>query len=143
MISAVLITKSGSVNTINNIDITNIKASMKNKRTQNTKLLHIWDLGNNTFIKLNGYITGKERFINKHELLPPVDTNLYYGDLILYKVHGSQLINFSAIDYHQWYQTVYQIEDLDNTIIEDEYNMIDSGLDDNEYDYDDDFIVRD
>ena len=144
MVSGVLITVSGNVNTISNLNVNNLGNYMKPKRSDKPKLLYSWNLDNGESIKLYGFVRGKERFINKHELVPPVDNNLYYGDLILYKLKNRKKVNFSADDYHKWYQSVYQFEDLDDDIIEDELFSDDQGsTSDNEYDYEDGWLVKD
>ena len=138
MVSGVLITITGNINTIDNLNVNNLSNYMKPKRSDKPKLLHSWSLGKGDCIKLYGYVTGKERFINKHELVPPVDNNLYYGDLILYKMKNKNKVNFSANDYHQWYQSIYQFENLDDDIIEDELY----SASENDYDYDDGWLVK-
>ena len=139
MSSAVLISKSGNINTINNLNINDLNSHLINKRTDKIKLLHNWSLPNDEKIKLFGFTNGRERLINKHELVPPIDNELYYGDLILYKIKSNKIVDFTAFNYHQWYQSIYQIEDLDDNIIEDE---LFEDEEEDEYEYGD-FVVKD
>ena len=89
-------------------------------------------------IYLYGYTSGRERMINKHELPPPVDTKLYFGDLLVMKNKDNILENFTKKNYKIFWNNCFGgFENLDNS--EEEY-LSDS---ENDYDYDDPFIVDD
>ena len=42
---------------------------------------HTWKLNNNKFITCFGKSSGKEKYINKFEIPPPLDNNLFYNDV--------------------------------------------------------------
>ena len=83
-----------------------------------------------------GYKSGLERHINKHELPPPIDSALFYGDLLAFIEEAS----LSIEGYKQFYNDIFQFEDLDDTLLHDE--MEEYGSDD-EYDYESGFVVKD
>ena len=126
---ATLISKFGEVSTVTYTSLKNLQTKFKTKGTGKPKNLFEWDNG---FI-LMGYTTGLEKNINKHELPPPVDEKLFYGDLIVYKEED----NLSSEEYEKFYNDVFQFEDLDDTILEDELEF----EQDDEYDLDDSFIA--
>jgi len=92
-----------------------------------------------TTISLYAWIEGKAGKENKHELPPPVDNELYFGNIYLFKHVDSKLINFTKKEYDEFYDNSFGgFEDI--------------GSEDSEYSEDDpddtgedlkDFIVDD
>ena len=128
---AVLISRFGEISTVTYTSLTHLKTQFKTKGTGKVRNLFQWDNG---FI-LMGYTTGLEKNINKHELPPPVDEKLFYGDLIIYREGDS----VSDKDYDKFYNDIFKFEDLDETLLEDELEFIQ----DEDYDYEDGFVVPD
>jgi hypothetical protein len=94
-------------------------------RTENDfQLIHTWNY-NNQFINLYGKVNGKSNNINKYELPPPIDTNLYYGSLTFIKYTDkdpiSSLIDFTEDDFTIFIESLFGgFESLHNTDSEDD-----------------------
>lgn len=129
--TAVLINTYGQIFNITYTNLFNLKTKFTKKGSGRPTILHKWDNG----LIILGYKNGKEININKHELPPPIDTPLFYGDFIVYKEQE----DFTNENYEQFYNDIFQFEDLDDTILEDELE----DFEDDDYDYESGFIVRD
>ena len=56
---------------------------------------------------------GKEQSINQHDMPPPIDNKLYYGDIILIRHSKGVLKNISKEDYMSFYEDAFGgFEDL-------------------------------
>jgi len=111
MINAVILDMCGRKKKVMIDDKTNlknqIKKILKNKGTGIAQELGSWTYNNNK-VKLHGWEDGKAGKENKHEIPPPCDTNLYFGDLLV--VHyssGNNLINFTQEDYNNFFEEMY------------------------------------
>tara|TARA_B100000745_G_C20039084_1_gene354026 strand:+ start:179 stop:622 length:444 start_codon:yes stop_codon:yes gene_type:complete len=134
----ILITKYGQITEID-IDTNSRSYAIyfKNKGVGSCKKLCEWKLSYCS-IYLYGYTSGRERMINKHELPPPVDTKLYFGDLLVIKNKDNILENFTKKDYKIFWNNCFGgFENLGDSEEEDLSNS------ENDYDYDDPFIVDD
>lgn len=129
---AVRVDRIGDATEITYTTIANLKTKFLSKGKNKPVLLHTFQEYD---IAILGYKQGLEKNINKTELPPPIDNELYYGDLIVYSLKDNLTIN----DYNQFLEDIFQFEDLDDTILEDELE-VDS---DEDYDYNDGFLVRD
>ena len=129
-LKAVLIKKTGDVVTITYKNPRDLKTKFKTKGRGGIKKLH--NFGD---MILMGYNDGLEKNINRFELPPPIDNNLYYGDIIIYKNKKS----LTKEDFNKFYNAYFQFEDLDDNLLDDELEYL--GNDD--YDYSDGFVVRD
>ena len=132
--TAVLISKFGELSNVTYTSLKNLKTKFSKKGSGKSSMLHTWK---NTNISIIGFTTGTENNINKHELPPPIDTDLYYGDLIVFIKNA----NFSIENYKDFYNNIFQFEDLDDFLIQDELTDMPDKNDD--YDYEDGFVVRD
>ena len=130
--TAVLISRFGEFSDITYTSLSNLKTKFSKKGSGKPVILHTWHLTN---ISIMGYTQGSEININKHELPPPIDTKLFYGDLIVFIKKD----NFTSENYQTFYDDIFQFEDLDDFLIQDE--LLDQEED--EYDFDDGFVVRD
>ena len=130
---AVLISKFGEYSDITYTNLENLKSKFSKRGSGKSTILHTWK---NTNIAIMGFIQGSENNINKHELPPPIDTDLFYGDLIVFIKDA----NFTIQNYKNFYNDIFDFEDLDDFLIQDE--LIDMP-DDDDYDYEDGFVVRD
>ena len=130
---AVLISKFGEYSDITYTNLENLKSKFSKRGSGKSTILHTWE---NTNISIMGFIQGSENNINKHELPPPIDTDLFYGDLIVFIKDA----NFTIQNYKNFYNDIFDFEDLDDFLIQDE--LIDMP-DDDDYDYEDGFVVRD
>ena len=134
MPKAVLINRLGELQNINYTTLTNLKTKFNKKGSGNPSILFKWSNQPRYNIVYFGYREGLENNINRHELPPPIDNILVYGDIIAYIPET----DFTSNNYTQFYNDMFQFEDLDDTIIEDELFQQDE-----DYDFSDGFIVRD
>ena len=56
-----------------------------------------------TMLHLFGYKTGKAGTENKHELPPPHDKVLLFGEAVLFAVTGGKFTSFNDTEYKKWY----------------------------------------
>ena len=89
-----------------------MKNILKNKGTGIAQKLGSWTYNNNE-VKIYGWEDGNAGQENKHEIPPPHDTNLYFGDLLAVNSNGKNLINFTKEDYNNFFEEIYEgFEDL-------------------------------
>ena len=81
-------------------------------------------------VHLYGYKSGKAGTENKHELPPPHDKVLLFGEAVLFMTSGSKFQSFNDAEYKKWYNTALGgFEDLGD---EDTTDGSDEGEDDEE-----------
>jgi hypothetical protein len=98
-----------------------------------------WDLSEEESYTIYGWKEGKENIINKFELPPPEDTDLYFGDILVFRQIKGKISNCSKSDFNDFYETSYGgFEDLGDEDTDD-----DEDDEDNEYDFNDGFLVPD
>ena len=111
-----------NVTNINDINSNLLKNIVKNKGKGLCKLLSDWDYGNIT-VTVWGWDDGNESKINKFELPPPIDTILYYGDLIFigYNNETDEILEFNEERLMLWYNHVFGgFDSIENTDDEDD-----------------------
>ena len=92
-----------------------IKNILKNKGFGIAQELGSWAYNNNE-VKIYGWEDGKAGKENKHEMPPPYDTNLYFGDLLVVNLKKNDLINFTKKDYNIFFEEMYGgFEDIGDT----------------------------
>ena len=128
MITAIILNMLGSKEEVRINDKTilrkQIKKKLINKCTGIAQELGSWTYNNNK-VKIYGWEDGNAGQENKHEIPPPHDRNLYFGDLLVVNSHGNNLINFTTKDYNIFYKKMYGgFEDLGDT--DSEYSDSDS-----------------
>ena len=110
------------INNINDVNSNLLKNIAKNKGKGLCKLLSDWDYENIT-VTVWGWDDGSESKINKFELPPPIDTILYYGDLIFigYNNETDEILEFNEERLMLWYNHVFGgFDSIENTDDEDE-----------------------
>jgi len=65
-----------------------------------------WD-NDNYDILLYGWKTGIKKNENKHELPPPIDDLLFYGDICCFKYIKNKIKNLSIEEYERFYSDKY------------------------------------
>lgn len=63
-----------------------------------------WD---NHLVSVYAWTDGSESKINRHDLPPPIDNVLYYGDILLVKHENGKLKDFSKTDYNKFYEDAF------------------------------------
>ena len=133
MIKATLITQNNKYKTIE-LDISRLDDATETKGTNAIEQLHIFHCENFQVIYY-GWTDGLETMINKHELPPPIDNLLCYGDLIILLRENDDFVDFTDEDYNEFYNYIFNgFDDCDDECDE---------VSNDSYDYDDDFVVRD
>lgn len=78
-----------------------------------------------TYLTLFGYTEGRAGTENKHDLPPPYDSTLYFGDILLIaskaKNWAEKLVTFTPAEYEKFYHKSFDgFEDVDEEADEDE-----------------------
>ncbi len=73
------------------------------RRATLPELVGTWKAPASQTIHLYAYKTGKAGTENKHELPPPHDTVLLFGEAILFATVGHKYVSFSDAEYKKWY----------------------------------------
>ena len=132
-IKATLITKNNDLKNVN-INPFRLEDYVENKGKNAIEQLHIFNYDNLKVI-IYGWTEGKENQINRHELPEPIENTLFYGDLLVLLRENDELVDFPKEEYEEFYDYIFGgFDSCDENDDED--------LEDGDYDYDDDFIVR-
>ena len=106
MPTVVLIKKNTDVFTkkVKNLKLENIHKLCTYRLNKDFALRHTWKIKKNNYIHIFAKSTGRSTSINKFELPPPIDTNMYYGTMCLVKssnknIHLDNVLDFTA---EQW-----------------------------------------
>ena len=79
---------------------------------------------NNNIISMYCWSEGSESKINKHDLPPPIDNELYYGDILVLRHENGNLLDLSKDNYNKFYEDAFggfeDIEDEEELSSEDE-----------------------
>lgn len=62
---------------------------------------------NDNLVSIYGWTEGSESKINRHDLPPPIDNILYYGDILVIKHENGKLKDFSKLDYNKFYDDAF------------------------------------
>lgn len=90
------------------------------RRATLPELIGTWKW-NGLVLYLFAYKTGKAGTENKHELPPPHDTILLFGDAVLLATKGTAIVSFSTTDHTKFYNESFGgFEDLGSDDTEDE-----------------------
>lgn len=103
------------------------------RRVRAPESIGVWSWGETT-VHLYGYKVGKADTENKHELPPPHDTLLLFGEVVLFATKNdaagkSMFVNFAYTDYQKFYnETLGGFDDIgsEDTNTEDDESQIDS-----------------
>jgi DNA-directed RNA polymerase subunit M/transcription elongation factor TFIIS len=103
------------------LDLATLKTYLKKK--ENPEILGTYKY-KTLILTLFGYSKGKAGTENKHELPPPLDNNLYFGDIVLVAstapANYSKPTTFKSEDYETFYTKMFGgFEDLDSDEDED------------------------
>lgn len=59
---------------------------------------------NDVTISMYAWTNGREKYINQHDLPPPIDTQLYYGDIIVIKHTNGVVDDLTEEEYNTFYE---------------------------------------
>ena len=135
MLKGTIIKKRDIIKTID-IDLNNLENNISSKGFGKIRLIHNWLCDNNLEVLLYGWDIGSPSSVNRHELPEPLENKLLYGDIIVLLKENNIFINFSKEDYMIFYEEMFGGFDLCDS-------NDDTDLEDDDYDYNDDFLVRD
>lgn len=130
------INKHGVIKNITKTDLTFLD------KYKNISHLYSWTFDTYEY-KLFGSNTGNAGNENKYDLPPPIDSNLYFNDLYLFKIKNNIFFDLTIADYNNFYNTLFEgFEDIledskeiteelsehtsDRDFIDDEYSNISS-----------------
>jgi len=68
---------------------------------------HTWKLNNNKFITCFGKSLGKEKYINKFEIPPPLDNILFYNDVYFVYTNNNDIKNLSENNICKLNETIW------------------------------------
>ena len=112
MVKIIILQRNGNINDLEissrckNIK-TNLSKKIENKGDGNFNEIGKWD-NDDYDIVLFGWNKGVKENENKHEIPPPFDDNIYYGDIGCCKVSkNGQILNFKIEDYEKFYNDKY------------------------------------
>ena len=134
MKKVVTISKGGSVKDekIKSFNLDEIYKKCKLKKADNFSLRHSWSF-KNQWISLYAKDKGRANSENKYDLPPPIDSNLYFGTMILIKHKNKKPKNNEVLDFtkEEWLQLYEKLfggfEDLGD---EDSYSEEDEEIPD-------------
>ena len=90
------------------------------RRSTPPDLIGTWKW-NNLVLSLYGYKTGKAGTENKHELPPPHDTVLLFGEAVVVATKNNLVVNFTSNEYMKFYnESMGGFEDLGSEDSEEE-----------------------
>ena len=103
-----------------NIDFKNIYKKAGFRKDSDFAKRHTWKIKEDDFISVYSKNTGRANTENKYELPPPIDSDLYFGKLVVIR-HSEQnptVENCLDFTFEEW-KTIYEtlmggFEDLDN-----------------------------
>ena len=111
---------------IKNFDIDKLFKKANLRKKDNFKLRHTWSVKkNNMYVSIYSKDKGKANNENKYDLPPPLDSNLYFGSMILIKhkskdINNNNIQDISIKDWNNLYEKLFGgFEDLNE---EDSYS---------------------
>jgi len=132
-----------------NIDFKNIYKKAGFRKEDDFAKRHTWKINEDDFVSVYSKNTGRANTENKYELPPPVDSDLYFGKLVVIR-HSEQnptVENCLDFTFEEW-KTIYEklmggFEDLDDNEEESEEEYVDpENLTEQGYEKDG-FVVED
>ena len=139
MNQTVLLNKNGdmslvSINNQVNLDNFTDKSVFTSLGTSEPIKISEWTIFDSTMV-MYGFDQGEAGMENKHDLPPPVDSELYFGDILVVLVDdGGQIQDLTTVTYQDFYQKqLGGFEDLTDSGSEAEQSESENSEDDSEY----------
>lgn len=127
-LQTIILTQKGEIKSIKisptqDISLEGIKKLIKTKQEVDLIANYAY---NNQYIHIYGAIDGKEGTDNKHELAPPHDAIIVFGDLIVLvfsNKDATDIVSFTSTQYEKFNQDIFEgYNDEDEDIVENEEN---------------------
>ena len=99
MVKIIYVDKLGSlaIKSSRNINLNELYKKCNLKNNKDFEIRHTWNV-NNTYYSLYAKTSGRSNNINKYELPPPLDKNLFYGKLVIIKHSQEKISNNNILD---------------------------------------------
>ena len=114
-----------------NIDLKNIYKKAGFRKDDDFAKRHTWKINESDFVSVYSKNTGRANTENKYELPPPVDSDLYFGKLVIIRHSDQNPTAENCLDFtlDEW-KTIYEklmggFEDLDDDEEESEEEYVD------------------
>lgn len=113
-VHAAILSIGGTINTIkvpntlkvDRLDCNKISSIFKSRGRGSIERECDYEWENNTF-SIFAWTDGSAGNENKHELPPPIDNNLYFGDILVIKHNDGKLLNLTMDDYNMFYENAF------------------------------------
>ena len=120
MVKLIIVDKSCNLKSsdFKNFDIEMLYKKCGLRKNDNFEKRHTWKIDSTNFISCFSKDKGRESSINKYDLPPPIDNELYYGSMLLIKHDTAELSNgnvsdLSTEDWEKYYEKLFGgFEDL-------------------------------
>jgi hypothetical protein len=120
MVKLIIVDKSCNLKSsdLKNFDIEMLYKKCGLRKNDNFEKRHTWKIDSTNFVSCFSKDKGRESSINKYDLPPPIDNELYYGSMLLIKHDTAELSNgnvsdLSTEDWEKYYEKLFGgFEDL-------------------------------
>ena len=99
MVKIIYVDKLGSlaIKSSRNINLNELYKKCNLKNNKDFEIRHTWNV-NNTYYSLYAKTSGRSNNINKYELPPPLDKNLFYGKIVIIKHSEKNISDNNILD---------------------------------------------
>ena len=122
MVNIVIVEKSGSIvdKVVKKLKLDDLYKKCNFRKNDDFQKIHTFKV-NSYYVHVYGKDKGKSNQVNKFEYPPPIDTKLFFGNMVLVKSNESELyddniIDYSATEWNKDYETLMGgFEDIGST----------------------------
>ena len=100
MVNIVIVEKSGSIvdKVVKKLKLDDLYKKCNFRKNNDFQKIHTFKV-NSYYVHVYGKDKGKSKQVNKFEYPPPIDTKLFFGNMVLVKSNESELSDDNIIDY--------------------------------------------
>ena len=133
MISAIILKNTGDISSVQLKSNRKIYTTLlDNHGTGKLDIQYEWSIENYK-LSLYAWTDGKAGLENKHEMPPPIDNNIYFGDMFFCKRINNVLVSFTEDEYAEFYLAEFGgFDDLSKSDESDESDDSDENEEDEE-----------
>ena len=122
MVNIVIVEKSGSIvdKVVKKLKLDDLYKKCNFRKNDDFQKIHTFKV-NSYYVHVYGKNKGKSNQVNKFEYPPPIDTKLFFGNMVLVKSNESELsddniIDYTATEWNKDYETLMGgFEDIGST----------------------------